>query len=196
MARQTKNKIFGVIAWALLLLLLIGVFSAILHFAFGDSEDLPDFFDTSYRVEYNGVNYTGTDNKISLPKGKRAKFVVKGARGYTVSIAPNVTEQTNFIYTVDGVDYKYDETNLTKAFLSQENAHGNYFELHAFDSYSLENVLSKLYEGKTVVVYDSIAEPYLLSITSGSITISFSICVDSLDIDSPDVVLDHDYIVF
>ena len=171
---KRKSILSRVITAVIVLLVLALVIGVICKFTRID-DDVIDLFDTTYRVEYNGVSYTGNDNKIALPKGEQARFIVKSVDGYKVTIKPNVTANTDFTYTVDGVTYKYSETNLAKAFLSQDNMQSGYFTLNALDDYSLESTLSKIYEGQTVLVDNTIKYGYLLEITSNEKTIQFQI---------------------
>ena len=190
MRGKTKNKIARVFTFVLVILVLVLAIGAIVKFTTLNDE-LTDLFDPTFRVKYCGDTYTGTDNKISLPKGEQARFDVKSVNGYSVSVLPNVTPSTDFTYTVDGVSYKFSETNLTKAFLSQSNVQSGFFKLNAMDDYSIESVLSKLYEGKTVVVLNGVANPYVLSVTSGDSTINFVICLTASRI-----TLDTEHILF
>ena len=183
---KRKSKLMGFFRVVIVLLVLALVVVVIVKFTRID-EKLTDLLDTSFRVEYCGVKYTGVDNKIYLPKGEQARFDVKSINGYEVIILPNVTSKTDFTYTVDGVEHKYSETNLTKAFLSQDNIKSDHFKLNAMFDYSLESVLSRLYKGQTVVVDNDTVTPYLLSITSGKDTIKFVICLGATDI-SIDIV--------
>ena len=184
---KRKSKLLSFIAVLIVLVLLTLGVGAILKFTrLGD--DLTDLLDTSFRVEYNGISYTVKNNEIYLPKGEQARFDVKSVNGYKVTITPNVTANTDFIYTVDGVDYKYSETNITKVFLSQDNMQIGYFKLNALDDYFLESVLSKTYEGKTVFVYNDIASPYLLTVMANDTTISFVICLDNIRLNPSTVV--------
>ena len=185
---KRKSKLSSLIIAVVALLVLAFVVGVIVKFTrIGD--DLTDLFDTSFRVEYNGVNYKGENNEIYLKNNEQARFEVKSVNGYSVVVKPNVTSQTDFTYTVDGVSYKYSETNLTKAFCTQDNFQSGYFKLNAFENYSLESVLSKLYEGKTVVVYGGVSDPYLLSVISGDITISFVLHFDTPNNDTPGTVV-------
>lgn len=171
---RRKSRLSRFIITVIVLLVLALAIGAICKFTQIDDK-IVDLFDTTFRVEYNGVNYTGTDNKIVLPKDKQARFVVKSVDGYKVAITPNVTADTDFVYTVDGVEHKYSETNFKTVFLSQDNMQSGYFTLNALDDYSLESVLSKVYEGQTVVLYNRLANPYLLTITANGKTIQFII---------------------
>lgn len=187
---KRKSGLSRFILAVVVILLLALAFGVLWKFTrIGD--DITDLFDTTFRVEYNGVNYKGDNNKISLPKGEQARFDVKSVNGYKVVITPNVTADTDFIYTVDGVDYKFSETNFNAVFLSQDNMQSGYFTLNALDDYSIESVLSKVYEGQTVLVDNYLANPYLLTITSNDKTIQFVIGSAVTD-----VTLDCEHIVF
>lgn len=190
---KRKFGLFRSFSSIVAILLLVLAFGAILKFTqIGDK--ITDLFDPSFRVEYNGVDYKGDANKISLPKGKQAHFKVKGVNGYTVTIAPNVTADTDFTYTVDGVPHKFSEANLYKAFISRENVQNGLFTLNALDDYSLKSVLSKVYDGQTVLVHNNtIRYGYLLTIISGEQSIQF--LVESV-LEISEISLDHTQIVF
>lgn len=187
---KRKSRLSRFILAVVVILLLAMIFGLICKFTQIDDK-IVDLFDTTFRVEYNGVNYKGDNNEISLPKGEQARFDVKSVNGYKVVITPNVTTDTDFIYTVDGVEHKYSETNISKVFLSQDNMQSGYFTLNALDDYSLENVLSKVYEGQTVLVDNYLASPYALTITADGKTIQFVIVSAVIDI-----TLDCEHIVF
>lgn len=188
---KRKFRLSRFILAVVVILLLAMVFGLICKFTQIDDK-IVDLFDTTFRVEYNGVNYKGDNNKISLPKGEQARFNVKSVNGYKVVITPNVTADTDFVYTVDGVEHKYSETNFNTVFLSQDNMQSGYFTLNALDDYSIESVLSKVYEGQTVLVDNVRDMPYLLTISFGESKVQFVIYTPI----TLDVTLDCDHIVF
>lgn len=182
-----RKSIFGRIVLAVIVLLLLALLIGALCKFTRVGDYVKDLFDITFRVEYDGVNYKGNNNTISLPPNKQARFNVKGANGYKVAITPNVTAETDFTYTVDGVEHKYSETNLTSVFLSQENMQSGYFELNIIENYTIESVLSKLYDGQTILIDVDLSTPYLLTITSDESKVQFVIGLGvkgvSLDID-------------
>lgn len=186
---KRKSKISNLIIVLVVLLVLALVVGLLFKFT-RIGNVLTDLFDTSFRVEYRGINYKGDNNSIYLRTDEQARFNVKSVDNYKVTIKPNVTAENDFTYTVDGVPYKYSETNLANVFLSEDNAQVGYFTLNEMDDYSIESVLSKLYEGKTVLVYDDIVNPYLLTVTSNGVTITFELFVYI------DIVLDSEHVVF
>ena len=118
MAKRKKSKILNVITWLLLLLLLVGGIGAICHFAGITKDDITDLVNPAFRVEYDGKVYkTDTENNvIALPTNSQARFEVKGVKGYTVAVAPNVTDETDFTYSINGKAYPYSGENLALAF--------------------------------------------------------------------------------
>ena len=187
---KRKSRWLRLLCFVIVLLVLALIVGFVFKFT-RIGKDITDLLDTSFRVECNGKTYKGDNNSIYLTKGEQARFVVKSANGYKVTIKPNVTKETDFIYYVDGVEYKFSETNLTEVFLSENNMQIGYFVLNIMQDYSLESVLSKLYEGKTVLVDVDIVNPYLLTITSGDTSITFEIFIVDIGIS-----LDCGHIVF
>ena len=178
---RRKSKLSRLLTGLFALLVLALVIGAICKFTQVDDEII-DLFNPTFRVEFNGVDYTGDNNIITLTPNEQARFDVKSINGYKISVTPNVTADTDFTYTVDGVLYKYSETNLAKAFLAEDNIQAGYFTLNVLRDYSLESVLSKVYEGQTVLVDSNLVNPYLLTITSNEQKIQFVICIGVLDI--------------
>lgn len=188
---KRKTVLKRIISAVLVLLLLALILGAI--YKFTDVGDIiTDLLDKDFRVELDGLTYKGDDNKITLRVNEQMRFIVKGANGYKVTITPNVTDETDFVYTVDGLVYRYSDINLSKVFLSQDNTQSGYFLLNALDDYTIESVLSKVYEGKTVIVNNSLIYPYVLTITSKDKTIRFLICID----DVTGITLDCENIIF
>lgn len=160
MSKTVKNIFFVLLA---VCIVAVVVFLVIKYTNITDEFD--NLFDNSFRVSYNGKEYRGENNEITLD-GK-AKFTVKGDfKSYTVEIKPNVTDKTDFEFTVEGNTYKYSSTNLTPAFLSSDNVSSKGFTFNSTD-YSLDGVLSKLV-GSEVKTNASIENPFLLVVTSDS----------------------------
>lgn len=194
---KRKSILKRVVIAILVLLLLALIFGAIYKFTdIGDK--ITDLFDTDFRVVLDGVTYKGDGNKIALRVNEQARFDIKGANGYKVTITPNITDRTDFVYTVDGVYYNYSEAPISKLFLSEKNCESDYFVFNAIDDYSIESTLSKLYDGKTVEVdtsligKDTFNYPYLLTITSKDKTVQFLICA----FDVVNLTLDCENVIF
>lgn len=195
--RKFKIILKRVIYVILVLLLLALIFGLVLKFT-NAGDKITDLFDKDFRVVLAGVIYKGDDNKIALRTNEQMRFDIKGANGYKVNITPNVTDGTDFVFTVDGVYYSYSETPISKLFLTEKNCESDYFVLNALADYSIESVLSKLYDGKTVEVdtsligKDTLNYPYLLTVTSNDKTIQFLLCA----YDVANLSLDCEHIVF
>lgn len=165
-----------VIIKLLLFLLIIGIIVCSIGVFLKDTDvgqDITDLFDPAFYVEYNGRKYQGTNNAINLPRGKEVRFNVSSLQGYRVAVTVNIPAGTYYTYSVDGLTCKLtSETSLTKAFLSSDNVHVDYFTLDVMDRTWLVDVLSKVYDGKSIDVINYNVG-YLLTITSGNQTIQF-----------------------
>lgn len=112
MTGKKNSKLLTIVTVILSLAVAAIVVGAVLKYTkFGN--DIIDVLNPQFRVEYNGVTYTGEGNEIALLKDGLAKFTVKGTNGYSLEIVPNVTTETDFTYTVDGQDYVYSKEKLT-----------------------------------------------------------------------------------
>lgn len=160
-----KHKITSVISVVLVLLVLAGIVGAIIKFT-NVKDKVTDIFDTTFRVEYDGVNYKGNDNHISLPKSGKVTFRVKGCDGYQLKVIGNATAENDFLFTVDGNLRKLSEQTFSDLFLDSNNLHIGYFEIDCSQDYSFESVLSKRYNGATVEFNDDIQYPYVLVVSS------------------------------
>ncbi len=193
MVRHKKSKFASLISVLLCLFLFVGGIGAIFYFAGIGKDDITDIINPTFRVEYNGKTYkTDTKNNvISLSANSQTRFQVKGVKGYTVSVAPNVTEETDFTYSINGRTYPYSGENLTLAF--DFNYYDNAFAVVLDNDFSLEKVLSKLWgaETDTVIVAEHGDFPlYKFVITSISgevIELPFGSSVT--DITLPDIIL-------
>lgn len=147
MARQNKSKFVSVIIWLLLLLLVVAGIGAVLHFTGIGKDDKADIDESTFRIEYGGEVYKAdTENIIALPEKGKVRFEVKGTSSYSVNIVPNVTPETDFSYTVNGVTYKYGEkTDLSHAF--DLKRYDGAFTIDSDDDYTLDSILSKLWQG-------------------------------------------------
>lgn len=152
MTKQKKSKIVNLISLFLLLLLLVGGIGAICHFAGISKEDITDLVNPAFRVEYDGKVYkTDTENNVvALPTNSQARFEVKGVKGYTVAVVPNVTDETDFTYLINGKTYPYSGENLALAF--DINYYDGAFAVVLGDDFSLEYVLSRLWGTDTDTV--------------------------------------------
>lgn len=192
MAKQNKSKIISIITWVIVLLLLVGAIGAIIHFTGINKDDITDIVKPVFRVEYDGKVYKAdTENVIDLPQSGQARFEVKGTNKYTVIIAPNVTAETDFDYTVNGKTYPYGgEKDLSFAFDLKK--YDSAFTLSADNDYSLESVLSKIWGVDDISVNEHDNFPlYRIVVTSSNgetIEMLFGSRVDGVII-SPDKII-------
>lgn len=169
MTRQKNSKIVNLITWLLLLLLLVGGIGAICHFSGVNKDDIKDMLNPVFRVEYDGKEYTGSDNVIDLPTDGQAKFAVKGTNGYKVKVLPNAIAEADITYSVDGTPYAYSEENLTSVFVDNDSVYAECFYVNCMQSYALIDVLSRLWGGRPVEIKDGeINNPYKIVITSSN----------------------------
>ena len=133
------------------LLLCITVFAVIAKFTNNFSEDFKTFY-----VTYNDNKILARESKLFLSPGEEHVFEVtytfefldegeEGNTDYDVKIVPNVDEETDFTYTVDGNEYAYSSLeDLTKGF--ELKKYDTYFTLNLPQNMSLESVLENIYE--------------------------------------------------
>lgn len=145
MARQKKSIIKSVITWLLLLLFLAGGIGVICHFVGIDKDDITDIVNPTFRVvSGESVFKADKENVFYLPASGQARFEIKGTKGYTAKVIPNVTAETDFEYTVDGISYPYSgETDLSYAF--DLKCYDNVLTINTDSDYTLESMLSKLW---------------------------------------------------
>ena len=82
-------------------------------------------------LKYNGKNITSSKREISFFGGEEYRFDVlnaltsDGSIGYMVEILPNTTEDTDFIFTRNGNEYRFSEVEeLKSAFEITEDSDG------------------------------------------------------------------------
>lgn len=152
MSKSNKSKLVSFITLIVVLLLLVVAVGAICHFAGIGKDDITDIVNPVFRIEYDGKVYkTDTDNSLALPNSGQARFEVKGVDSFTVKVAPNVTEETDFTYTVNGQTYSYlAEKDLTAVF--DLKFYDNAFALDMGTNYGLENVLARIWGTDDIIV--------------------------------------------
>lgn len=195
-----KGKtIAKVIGYILVALLLAGVIGLVYRFTNGFNEDFKTFY-----VECDGKQILKEDTQMSLYTERTYRFDVKYTfdtsksepKGYNVKIVPHV--EKDFDFTVDGEWYLYSKVgDLTPAFdLSKGDT---YFELTTTSETSIQEVLSKCYPGKEVVVPDIAEEsnpyPYTLVVSSYNDSVKYNIHL-SIGVEVTGVELDQTHIIF
>lgn len=156
-------------------ILLVIILAVVIVFRYTKAGDkIKDIFNPAFRVEYDGDDYDGDENLIVLPTKGQAKFKVKGAESYKVTITPNVTPETDFTYEIGNTVYSYSQAALSKVFISVDSVKNGYFYLDC-DDYSIESVLSKLHGGEKVVLNGNVKYPYLLTFIADNKTVTFTL---------------------
>jgi hypothetical protein len=194
MSRGNKqNTVVKVITYIIVLLLLAGAVGAIVKFT-GIVDKIREATDTSFHIVIDDTSYTGSDNNIKLQSEGQSKFEIKNGGECSVKVLPNVTKDNDFSYTADGVEHSYLETDgLTSVFFSNDCIYGDYFILKYDKDFTLESILSQLYNGVEIVLSENnLSAPYVLVVTSESgESISFNLC---LNIPVTDIVLPSEII--
>lgn len=170
-----KKKSSFISAVALLVSLLMIALAVGLVFNYTKaSEKIEDLLKPAFCVKYDGKDYNGEDNAITLPSNGKARFKVTGADRYTVTLTSNVTYETDFLYEVgDTVSY-FSKADLSKAFIGNDSTKNGDFYLNCLEDYSLESVLSKVHDGAEIKLNGGVSSPYLLIFSDGIETVSFT----------------------
>lgn len=160
------SKLLTVIFYIALALVILGIAGFILKLTNGGT----DKFKVFYLTDENDGVYGSTDT-TKLPCDKETKFNVnytfEKGKSYSVQVLPNVTDETDFEYTVDGENYKFsDIQNLDEAF--NVKLYDNYFTIRM--PMDMRQVMGVLYAERAVELPDNIdlmAKPYFkLSVKS------------------------------
>ncbi len=176
MSGKKKSKFVTALTVLLFLLLIVAAVGAIIKFTkVGDK--VTDIVNPVFRVEYNGVAYTGDDNKIGLPQDGKIKFEIKCTNGFKVKVTPNVTDKTDFTYTVNEREYSYGDEDLSGLIVKTENIYGDCFYIDCTQNFRLDNLLSNIWGGEKVTLNGTVQYPYLLTVT-GSNGESVSIAIN------------------
>lgn len=110
------NKFITVLFYIALVLVIAGIAGFVLKLTNGGT----DTFKFFYLTNEKGDVYGSTD-KVRLACDKKTKFSVNytfsDSKSYSVQVLPNVTDETEFEYAVDGELYKFsDIKDVTEAF--------------------------------------------------------------------------------
>lgn len=188
------NKFITALFYIALVLVIAGIAGFVLKLTNGGT----DTFKFFYLTNEKGDVYGSTD-KVRLACNKETKFSVQytfsDSKGYSVQVLPNVTDETEFDYTVDGEDYKFsDIKDLNDAFKVKQ--YDDYFTVQMPEDMS--QVMKVLYAEKEVELpegIDLINKPYFKLVAKSynekdEVTIMLTraiIHVDGLEIDPEDV---------
>ena len=174
MSGKKKSKFMSVISVIVFFLVIVLAVGLIVKYTKA-GDKVKDLFNPAFRVEYDGKDYNGENNIIVLPTSGQAKFTVKGAESYKVSIIPNVTPETDFTYEIGNTVYNYSQADLSRLFMGSDSIKNGSFYLNCLADYSLESVLSKIHDGATIQLNGSVTYPYLLTFTADNKTVTFLI---------------------
>lgn len=186
-----KSAVIKFIVAILFLTLIVGGVAAVLKFTkLGDN--LNDIINPVFRVEFNGISYTGSNNTFVLPQEGRLKFDVKCTSSYKLKVTPNVTAETDFTYTVKGRIYNFGDEDLTGYIVADDDIYGECFYIDCTKDYTLKGVLSRIWGDAGITLNGDVQYPYKLTVISDSgeeVTILLSPYVLS-------VTLNPDHIIF
>lgn len=163
------SSVITVIIFLLVVVLAVGLIFK--HTKAGDK--IKDLVNPAFRVEYGGVDYSGGNNAVALPKDGQAQFKIKGVKIYKVRVTPNVTPETDFSYDIGNEVYTFGQTDLTNFFITDDSIKNGYFIIDCSQDLTLESVLSKIHGGAEIKLNGSVDFPYLLTFSGGTKTISF-----------------------
>ncbi len=183
MSKQKKSIIKNILVWLFSVLLFLGVIGAIVFIirdTSGDTEDgsvggvIGGIVDNitggniqnkRVAITYNGEVLKDGDN-VELPESGQARFEVANGGNYTVQVFPNVTEETDFTFTVDGISCSFlSQGDLREWFIHSGNKTENYFDIScSYEKFTVEGLLFFLY-GSGIKVETDIEYPYRLVVT-------------------------------
>ena len=149
--RGKKNKFLSVVA---VVAVVIVIFLAIGGLARCNSvkDKVNEIISPSFSVEFDGKKYKGDENYICLPNKGKAIFNVRNGGDYRVEVLPNVTDETDFNYTVGDKVYPYSGENLTTAFIDNKQIFSDKFFIDCSQNMSLRSVLSRIWGGAEITV--------------------------------------------
>lgn len=119
------TKATTIIAYVLIVLALVGVIGFIAKFTSGFTSDFKTFY-----VTIDGKDVMTEANHYAIGKSETMKVDIKytfnssnsEVSGYSVKIVPNVSEDKNFEFMVDGVVHSfYDIEDLTDGFIVEKS---------------------------------------------------------------------------
>lgn len=148
--KLTSTKFGKFLSYVVVILLLAAVCGSLAYFTNGFTSDFKTFY-----VESNGKTYLSNTSNYVLSQEEDNVFDVKytfGAinkeiSGYSVKIVPNVTNENDFDFIVDGATYSFGaEKDLTKCFEIVKNK--DCFSVKG--DFTMQSILNKLYPTQTV----------------------------------------------
>lgn len=110
MSRKSRN-LFSVVLTVVIVLLLLMLLVSLL----GRSGEMP-ILGKTLQLQYDGKEIKSEEN-FAVILNQQYNFTVQNAKDFTVQIVPRITKNSNFSFTVDGVQYSYDKVkDLSKGF--------------------------------------------------------------------------------
>lgn len=194
MTKKSSRTVSRVILGVVIILLLALAIGLILRFT-NLGAQAKDLFNPQFRVECNGVVYTAdSENALNLAEYKdKLRFDVKGTNTYTVNVVPNVTEDTDFDYTVGDTVYSFADENLSGYIVAGADVYSECFYVNCGQSYSLGAVLGRIWGGADIFFNAHMQYPYKLMVIADD---GEEICI-LLAYDFPlDVTVSPDSILF
>lgn len=153
---KKNNSVMNTIVAILSILLVVAVVGFIFKFTNGLNEELKTFY-----IEHNGKQIVATDSQMTFDTESEHRFDCKYISNpdnntFNLKVVPNVTEQTDFKFTVDGKSHKWSEVeDLTSCF--NLNKQANYFIISFPADFSMQSVLNSLYPESEVVISDTLS---------------------------------------
>lgn len=190
------KTVVKIICWVLAVALLAGVIAVILAFTNGGNEEFKTFY-----IERNGEKILASKTEDVFDAAETVEYRVKYTfdvgqetkRDYIVKVIPNEAE--DFAYTVDGVNKTWRRAGelsgegSTLFWLVKEADH---FSLFFGTDYAngMEDVMSMLYPGKTVVLpsgFDDVKPYFTLYVASYNESVKFYVNFALQFVESPPV---------
>ena len=119
----------------------------------------------TFSLKYNGEALKDGDC-IELPESGQVRFDVDSSTGYVVQVVPNVTTETDFVCTINGVAHSFSgEKEFTDFFVSSSAKQTDHFTINcSYEVYAVESVMSYYY-GSDVYAENIVDYPFKLIVT-------------------------------
>lgn len=178
MKRKSTSDFSTILSSLCILLLVVGVVGFLFVWTESFTTPLKNF-----SIKCGNDDFYSDRENFDIVLGKQYKFeinsnILNGTQNkkYFVSIVPNETSATSFMYTVDGVQYNFASLeSLAKGF--SISVYDDYFVLVA-DS-DLQDILQMYYQGQTIggvpTAIDSNLPYFRLVIQNGNLTETINI---------------------
>lgn len=210
MGKYRSVSLKDIITWVMLGITLLAILAGIAFFAEftnGFKSDFKEFYvtvqgekerteiitDTKTLDVYLGRKYRIEPRYVMNMLSKDKKL------DYSVTVAPNITEETNFAYTVDGQDVTYSQvTDLSDVIKLDKSDTGFEFEIKE----DLPELLKKLYRTENVIGVPSAVdsyEPYIkirIYSDGNKACVTLNFCLVAKDILPTEITTDPTLIVF